>query len=266
MNLSKAVNKCMKINSSFTTNGRNTYNPTFKANLSPDKVKSIADFVVSEGHNAFGKVGMWFSDNINTPEKKLITVAIGLLTQPLIDLYTAREENKVDSAIKTTSKLIAGGITGVSIRAACLMLSKFIIIDKHEKDLLKKIQTALRPYDYREADVLVEITDAMIENNVAIRKKIGAYSNTVGNILAVLVMIGLTNAHIDAPVTTYLRKFFTGVVKEGKTITKSIADTYEMREQDKKNKKAAPTNDNFIKNIKVKLSKLFSRGKKEAKS
>lgn len=62
------------------------------------------------------KVLEFVGNNFNTPEQKLIVATTATVLRPLMDLKYAEEDKKVDSAIKSTSKAIAGGLTGVAIR------------------------------------------------------------------------------------------------------------------------------------------------------
>lgn len=62
------------------------------------------------------KIFEFVGNNFSTPEQKLIVATTATVLRPLMDLKYAEEDKKVDAAIKSTSKAIAGGLTGVAIR------------------------------------------------------------------------------------------------------------------------------------------------------
>ena len=71
-----------------------------------------------------GEVGKFVGEHVGIPEKKLIQNATALYLQPHFDLKYGEEDEKTDIAIKSASKAIACGITGVTIRAACISFFK----------------------------------------------------------------------------------------------------------------------------------------------
>ncbi len=259
MNLSKAVNKCMKINPYNINNGmKNTSNPSFGGVVS--SVKTVASNVAAKNSDIFVNITKRVGEYVNSPEQKLITTILALMFQPIIDLSFAEEDQKVDSAIKTTSKLVAGGITGVSIRALTIKLAEFLIAPNNSDELgavRAKIKKIFTP---QEAVKLID------ENKIEYaNRKLLDYSKTIGNIMAVAIMILYTNAHVDVPLTSALRDLITGIVKEDKSFVKSLTDVVNDRKQQREEQKKLPKDVGFLDKIKSKISNFFSKEKKEVK-
>lgn len=259
MNLSKAVNKCMKISPYSINNGiKNTANPSFGSISS--SVKTVASNVATKNGDFAVNITKRVGEYVNSPEQKLITTILALMFQPIIDLSFAEEDQKVDSAIKTTSKLVAGGITGVSIRALTIKLAEFLIAPKSTEDLGKVRSKIKELFTPQEAIKLID------ENKVEYaNRKLLDYSKTMGNIMAVAIMILYTNANIDVPLTTALRDLMTGIVKEDKTFVKSLTDVVNDRKKQREEQKNLPKDVGFLDKIKSKISNFFSKEKKEVK-
>ena len=108
----------MKINSYLNTTNKNSSSPSFKSNR-----------FIPESIGALGKV---VGEHVAAPEQKLILALFALSLQPLIDLKFAEEDKKVDASIKTASKIIAGAVTGVSIRSFFIKITNhFVGFQKH---------------------------------------------------------------------------------------------------------------------------------------
>ena len=166
--------------------------------------------------NAVGKIGKLVGEYVSTPEQKLFLATTALMFQPLIDLKFADEEKRTDSAIKSAAKAMAGGFTGVAIRAFFLKLTEhFIGFDKHNKLNLHFFPD--------EAIKLKEASNAMA--NVRMKQ----YCQTLGTLFAVLFMILFSNSKVDVPLTSDLQDIISGVVKDKKSWTKSIVDTCKNR-------------------------------------
>lgn len=73
------------------------------------------------------KIFEFVGNNFSTPEQKLIVATTATVLRPLMDLKYAEEDKKVDSAIKSTSKAIAGGLTGVAIRKFFITFTNKVI-------------------------------------------------------------------------------------------------------------------------------------------
>ena len=210
----------MKISSSFyNTNSRNNSH-SFKG--VPDNPVYIPEFI--------GKIGKYAGRYIDSPEQRLFLALATLMFKPAIDLKFAREDKKVDSALKTTAKGLAGGFTGVAIRVAFLKLTeKYIGFDCINKRLIPK-QNRLNSL------FLPKISQQMKEDYPEIVKmRIAKYSNTLGSLFAIAFMILFSNSNIDVPLTNDLQDLLSGVVKEKKTWLKSLGDVSSARANKIKN-------------------------------
>ncbi len=196
----------MKISSSFSNHVKGRNNQSFKA--IPKNPKYIPE--------TLGVIGKAAGEYINMPEQKLFLAATALMFQPLIDLKFANEEQKNDAAIKSASKAIAGGLTGVTIRAAFLkIMDKFIGFDKHNK-----LNTLFFP----------EAVQRLKETRPEIAKLyMKQYSKTLGTLCAVLFMILFSNSKIDVPLTSDFQDLISGVAKEDKTWLQSLKDVAKGR-------------------------------------
>lgn len=196
----------MKISSSFHNIDSNQSYQSFKG--VPPNPKYIPEII--------GNIGKVAGEYINTPEQKLFLATAALMFQPLIDLKYAKEDQKEDVAIKSASKAMAGGFTGVLIRAVFLKITDhFIGFQKHNK--LNKLffpDTAIRLKEVRP-----EIAKLRMKQ----------YSRTLGTLFAVLFMILFSNSHIDVPLTSDLQDLISGVVKDKKSWLTSLNDVKNNR-------------------------------------
>lgn len=142
------------------------------------------------------------SDTIHSPEQRLFTGLTALMIQPFFDLNNKKldKDTRVLAASKSLGKIIAGTTSGVIVRSLCMkiggMLSQPGKIFYPAKNVSPEI-LAKYMKDYPKAFVKTTLNPDYIKN----------YSATVGNALAVVVMIG-TNFLWDAPVTKRLTNFF----------------------------------------------------------
>ncbi len=196
----------MKISSSFNNIDSKQSYQSFKG--VPPNPKYIPEII--------GKLGKVAGEYINTPEQKLFLATSALMFQPLIDLKYAKEDQNVDSAIKSASKAMAGGFTGVLIRATFLKITNhFIGFQKHNK--LNKLffpDTAIRLKEVRP-----EIAKLRMKQ----------YSQTLGTLFAVLFMILFSNSNVDVPLTSDLQDLISGVVKDKKSWLTSLNDVKNNR-------------------------------------
>jgi hypothetical protein len=191
----------MKITQSLNNMGQNYACKSFKQGI-PENPIYIP--------NAVGKLGKVVGEYVNTPEQKLFLALTALIFRPKIDLKCADEDSKVDAAIKSASKAIAGGITGVSIRALFQGITNhYIGFYKHNK-----LNLGFFP---QEAVKIREDSPALA--NVRMKQ----YCDTLGTFFAVLFMILFSNSKMDVPITNDLQDLLTGVVKEKKTWLQSFA-------------------------------------------
>ena len=222
----------MKISSSFGNMDKDKSCQTFKG--IPEKQFYIP--------NAVGKLGKVVGEYVNMPEQKLFLATTALMFQPLIDLKFADEDKKTDAAIKSASKAIAGGVTGVTIRGAFIKITEhFIGFHKHNK---------LNRYFFPDDAAEMRRTSEALSD---VRMK--QYCGSLGTLFAVLFMIFFSNSKIDVPLTSDLQDLIGGVVKEDKTWIKSLADVSNNRKEKIKNwfdKKK-----NFLLKIKNKAVKIM---------
>lgn len=204
----------MKISSSFyNTNSRNNSHSFKGVPANPCYIPEI-----------IGRMGKFAGKYIDSPEQRLFLALATLMFKPLIDLKYAREDKKIDSALKTTAKGLAGGLTGVTIRGAFLQLTeKYIGYDCINKRLIPK-QNRLNSL------FLPKISQQMKEDCPEIVKlRIAKYSNTLGSLFAIAFMVLFSNSNIDVPLTNDLQDLLSGVVKEKKTWLKSLGDVSSAR-------------------------------------
>ena len=198
----------MKISSSFNTNDRNRNCQSFKKGV-PSNPVILPEFV--------GKIGKVAGEYIRTPEQKLILATCALFIQPLMDLAFADKDKKQDAAIKSASKAMAGGLTGVAIRAG----SQSLIAHS-----LKNRNTILFPTKYMDYALNhPEMADFMVNE----------YSKNLGAIIAIAFMIFFSNSKVDVPLTSDFQDLISGVVKNNKTWLKSLSDVANARKTKIKN-------------------------------
>lgn len=188
---------------------------------------------------AIGEVGKFVGEHIGIPEKKLIQNATALYLQPHFDLKYAEEEEKTDIAIKSASKAIAGGITGVSIRAAAIsFFQRKVNFNPYNTSIINKL-------------LLPEKAEKLRKSSITLSdKRLKMYNETLGTVASILIMTLFTNKNIDVPLTGLFQDIIGGVVKENKTWSRSIYDTY------------AEKRDKFEKWLKEKEDKSIKRKEK----
>ncbi len=190
----------------------------------------------------FGKIGKVAAYNIRTPEQKLFMAMFALCFQPLIDLKFAAEDKKTDAAIKSASKAVACGVTGVSLRAIFQKASCNLIgFDKHNvvNDLFLPSEALELYKSYPEKATI----------------KLQEYSKVLGSIAAIAFMVFYSNSKWDVPLTSDFQDLISGVVKENKSWSKSFAEVLKNR----KNKISVWFNKkkNNLKNINNKFNKII---------
>lgn len=197
----------MKINSFPQTTNREKY-PDISFKSIPANPKCVPEI--------FAKIAKVTGEYVRTPEQRLILAFTALLFQPLIDLKFAHEDKKVDSAIKSASKAIVCGFTGVTIRSLFIMLtSKCIGAGKN--NILN------RDFLPDKAQKLFELKP--LEGIIRMRE----YNNTLGSIFAILFMMLFSNSKIDGPLVSDMQDLLSGVIKEKKGWLESINCVKESR-------------------------------------
>lgn len=195
--------------------------PSFKA--LPPVYKKIPECI--------GNVGKYVGEYISTPEQKLLLASTALLFQPLVDLKFAEEDKKVDSAIKSASKAIAGGITGVPIRALFIWAAEFCIRPKDQircvkhpfvQNIVNVVQQNLYPLKNQKLRP---------ENPSLADFKLGQYNKTIGTLAAIIFMLTFSNSKLDVPLTSYIQDLLTKVIKEKKSWGQSFTEVTNDRKQ-----------------------------------
>lgn len=204
----------MKISSSFSKQDRNINSPSFKG--VPPNPKYIPEFI--------GTLGKYAGEYIDSPEQRLFLALATIAFKPLIDLKYAEEDKKVDTALKSAAKGIAGGLTGVTIRSAFLKLTdKYIGYESFNGKLFTKRNGFNMLF-------MPEIDRTFKEEYPELVKLwIKKYSNTLGSLFAIIFMIVFSNSKIDVPLTNDIQDLLSGVVKENKSWTKSLHDVASKR-------------------------------------
>lgn len=156
----------------------------------------------------------WLGDDFNSAMQRLVSGVTALVTQPFFDWNNKNvdEDTRRASTARTLGKIIAGMLTGVTIRQICISTSKKFtqnnnteqyLIDKGKKTEANRIKEfrpmhqCLLPESFKEADY----------------RKIKGYRGAIGTFAAVGIMI-FTNFIIDVPLTTKLTNYFVKKFKE----------------------------------------------------
>lgn len=134
----------------------------------------------------------WFGKNISTPQNRIIVGVTALMSQPFIDLYNKKvdEKTRKASCARTIGKNIAGMITGFSVRAGFIKLTqKYSELGDVGNKKMKKFFTPSNanpnmPYAYKQ------------------------YQNAMGMLLAIVGLL-FTGFLIDAPLTNVITNAIT---------------------------------------------------------
>ncbi|MBQ4122885.1 hypothetical protein IJD44_04080 [bacterium] len=208
----------MKISSSFNKNDRNISSPAFKA--VPPNPRYIPEFV--------GKIGKYAGEYIDSPEQRLFLALATIAFKPLIDLKYADEDKKVDTAIKSLAKGIAGGLTGVAIRSVFLAVAnKYIgFAEQLTGDGKLKPRNNILSKLFLTDNICKTLSKE--SRNIA-DKSLKKYLNSLGSIGAIVFMLAFSNSKVDVPLTNDIQDLFSGVIKEDKTWLKSLKDVKDNR-------------------------------------
>lgn len=157
-------------------------------------------------NKGFGRVINWFDKNVSSPENRLILGATALMSQPFIDLYNRKVDEKTRnvSCARTIAKIIAGTLTGVSVRYACIAAIKNLsAVGKiGSKSTINVGRAGLK----KAKDIVITTTRQLFTPSAAkthSSHEYEQYQNTIGTGLAIIVMV-FTNFLIDAPLTKFL--------------------------------------------------------------
>ena len=186
----------MKISSSFDNCYNQKYNQPFKRKFYlPEKV---------------GEMGKFTNEHVGIAEEKLFLASSACILQPLVDIIFADEDKRSDVAIKSVSKALAGGITGVTIRGGLNAYLKSKI----------KFDTKNTWCDYffpLNANKMRDETSKTLAKNM-----LKQYCSTLSGIFALLIMALITNEKIDVPLTMLFQDFFTDFIQNDLSLKDSL--------------------------------------------
>lgn len=198
----------MKINLASQYTDKSKQNQSFKA--IPQKRIILPEPV--------GEIAKRAGYYINTPEQKLFLAASTLMLTPLLDLKFADDDKKVDTAIKSASKAVAGGVTGVAIRAGFQAFTKKFI----QFDAGNVVSRCFFPGAAKKLfDEYPELATARLDQ----------YRKTMGTLFAVIFMILFSNSKVDVPFTGDMQDLLSGVIKEKKSWISSFTDVAVNRKE-----------------------------------
>lgn len=128
---------------------------------------------------------------ISSAENRLILGVTALMSQPFIDFYNRDidDETRKIAVCRTIAKIIAGTVTGFTVRKGTIALIK--ACSKAPAPNIKKWQTLFTPKDVTKVDT----------------EDFKQYQNALGTFVSLGVMM-FTNFMIDAPLTKYLTNKF----------------------------------------------------------
>lgn len=171
--------------------------------------------------DVIGEIGKFVGEHVSVAEKKLIQNTAAAYIQPKIDMKYGDEDEKTDIAIKSVSKAIAGGMTGFTIRAACINLFKRkLTFDDTSTSIVRKYFMPNRAREIYQSGNLNEAT-----------RRMKTYNETIGTIFAILIMSTITNKNVDVPLTRTFEELIGGVVKSKKTWHRSAYDIYKKHKE-----------------------------------
>jgi len=142
---------------------------------------------------------------IHSPHQRLLLGISALASQPFIDWNNKKADKKTRavSTARTVSKIAAGTLTGVLVRAGSIKAIDYFSKAEHQKTsegFLKIIPKTIKDIF---APKTIEIKEYLSKTDFDRRYK--HYTNALGTLIAAAVMI-FTNFLIDVPLT----KYFTG--------------------------------------------------------
>lgn len=253
----------MKINSSIDNNYyKYNKNPSFGVvnlkkipkdipepllNKIPEKPVVLSDKI--------GEFGKWVGEYVGMPEQKLFLATSAFLLQPAIDMKYAEEDKKSDVAIKSASKALAGGITGVTIR---------ILSEKYFRNKIGHTPRGRRKDNLLNDYLLPKYADDLREKSIIeYERQMKKYCATLGNMCALLIMIFVTNEQIDVPLTSDFQDLFTGVARDNKNWEQSTNDVINSRKT--KIKRWFQYQVDYMHSIKDKIRRIIAIIKEEPK-
>lgn len=172
-----------------------------------------------KGKKAINRIN-WLGDDFDSAMQRFVSGITAILTQPFFDLHNKNTDEKTrkTSCARTIGKIIAGTLTGVLIREACIQATKKFT--QHEN-----VETALAEKAEKNGKVYTKKTNFKaweqcllpnLKKDMTYRQ-IKKYRGAIGTFTAVGIMIA-TNFLIDAPLTTYFTNVFVKKMNKGSEV------------------------------------------------
>lgn len=198
----------------------------------PKKVSAAPSFgawfkpIVIKDESKLFKNIKWLSNDFPTWAQRLVSGVTGILIQPWFDYNNKRvdEDTRKISFARTCGKIIAGTLTGVSIRWACVELTKKFTQNKlTEAERVRKAQENNKINFKPAKTIFSKLEQCLLPKAVEITSfsEIKKYRQALGTYAGLIVMV-FTNFLIDAPLTTYLTNKFAKKTIEKQTHNKNI--------------------------------------------
>ena len=164
-------------------------------NVAAQRALSKIPDVVIEGEKT-NKAISWIGEKLSSPHNRLILGATALMSQPFIDLNNKRvdEDTRKVSAARTVAKILAGTLTGFTVRYGCIKA-----IDAFSK-LPEQILNDMKFKKWRTLFTPTSALNGVLED-------LTQYKYAYGTFLSLGVML-FTNFLIDAPLTKCLTNLF----------------------------------------------------------
>lgn len=165
--------------------------------------------------------------NFSSAMQRFVTGVTAIFTQPFFDLNNKNvdEETRKTSCARTLGKIIAGTLTGVTIRWACVKATENFTRNENTENFLRENPKAsLAKKALANKDILPKHQLLLPESlKHASYREIKNYRAAFGTLAAVIIMIA-TNFLIDAPLTTYFTNKFVKNLKDTKSAENNIAE------------------------------------------
>lgn len=203
-----------KIDSTNIANGGGNFNAPNKSNNPSFGFKPIE---IKDDGKAW-KFFKWAGDDFNSAQQRAVSGVTGLLIQPWFDWNNKRvdEDTRKVSTARITAKIIAGMVTGVSIRWVLIKVAEMCTkTENTEKARVEKAieakKTSFKPA--KKANEIKAWEQCLLPSKYKNKsfREISKYNKAFGTVAAVGVML-FTNFLIDAPLTTYLTNKFTKAI------------------------------------------------------
>jgi hypothetical protein len=165
---------------------------------------------------------MNLSDSFTSAQQRLWMGITAILIQPFMDLHNKKvdKDTRQVSCSRTMGKILAGTLTGVSIRYGCIT-----ILDRWCKtDATEAAKAAKKGVEYVKGEIKPSEQRLLpkIGRELTL-EEIKRYKNAFGTLAATFIMV-FTNFLIDAPLTTALTNVFVKMFRKGKGTNKTAQE------------------------------------------